>query len=113
LAAGITLPHSLRLAYIFDIYGKALRGYMLRPYSGRVTLVKAGDVSYHQRWDWIKAIVGDLEVHEVHAGHLDLEKEPYVRLWAERLKESLDRANASIRPQECRSTKFPHVTAEL
>ena len=42
-------------------------------------------------------------VHEVYAGHLELEKEPYVRLWAERLKESLDRAHASIPPQECRS----------
>jgi len=111
LAAGITLPQSLRIAYIFDVYGKALRGYMLRPYSGRVTLVKAGEVSYHQRWDWIKAIVGDLEVHEVRAGHLDLQKEPYVRLWAERLKESLDQAHASMRPEEAR--EFPHVTAEL
>jgi len=103
LAAGITLPHSLRTAYIWDIYEKALQPYMLRPYSGRVTLVKAGEGSYHPRWDWVTAITGELEIHEVHAGHLDLQKEPYVRLWAERLKESLDRAHASMPPQECRS----------
>ena len=105
LAAGITLPHSLRTSYIYDIYEKALRPYMLRPYSGRVTLVKTGESSYQPRWDWVKAITGELEIHEVHAGHLDLQKEPYVRLWAERLKESLDRAHASMRPEEAR--EFP------
>ena len=76
---------------------------MLRPYSGRVTLVKAGEGSYQPRWDWEKAITGELESHEVHAGHSDLQQEPYVRLWAERLKESLGRAHASLPPQESRS----------
>ena len=103
LAAGITLPHSLRTAYIFDVYEKALRPYMLRPYSGRVTLVKAGEGSYQPRWDWVKAITGELEIYEVRADHLALQKEPYVRLWAERLKDSLDRAHASMPPQESRS----------
>ena len=112
LAAGITLPHSLRTAYIWDIYAKALRPYILRPYSGRVTLVKAGEGSYHPRWDWVKAITGELEIHEVHAGHLDLQREPYVRLWAECLKDSLDRVHASMPPQQS-AHKFPHVTAEL
>ncbi len=42
---------------------------------------------------------------------MDLQKEPYVRLWAERLKESLDQAHASMQPEEAR--EFPHVTAEL
>ena len=111
LAAGITLPHSLRTAYIWDIYEKAVRRYMLRPYSGRVTLVKAGEGAYHPRWDWVNAIAGELEIYEVHAGHLDLQKEPYVRLWADRLKESLDQAHASMRPQEAR--EFPRVSAEL
>src|SRR3989442_7227325 len=96
LAAGITLPHSLRTAYISDIHEKALEPYMLRPYSGRVTLVKAGEGSYQPRWDWVKAITGELEIYEVHAAHQDLQKEPYVGLWAERLKESLDEAHASM-----------------
>jgi len=111
LTAGITLPHSLRTAYIWDIYQKAVRRYMLRPYSGRVTLVKAGEGSYQPRWDWVKAITGELEIYELHADHSDLQKEPYVRLWAERLKESLDQAHASMQPEEAR--EFPHVTAEL
>jgi len=112
LAAGITLPHSLRSAYIWDIYEKALRPYMLRPYSGRVTLVKTGESSYQPRWDWVKAITGELEIYEVRADHLALQKEPYVRLWAERLKDSLDRAHASMPPQESRSS-ISAATAEL
>ena len=96
LTAGRLLPPSLRSAYILDIYRLSLRSYVPQQYSGRVTLFKTEGDSYLPRLDWMKLITGDIEIHEGLGGHMELRREPYVRLWAGRLKESLGRAHESI-----------------
>jgi thioesterase domain-containing protein/acyl carrier protein len=93
LALGRLLPSSLRSAYILDVYTNALLDYSPQPYPGRVTLFKGARRYYHPRFDWRKLIGAGLEIHEGSGAHMDMVKEPYAALWAERLKECLQREN--------------------
>jgi hypothetical protein len=85
------LPPSLRSRYILGVYAQALRDYVPQQYLGPVTLVKAHEVPYKPRLDWIKLVAGGPRIFRLPSGHLDLRIEPQVGRWAEWLKESLDR----------------------
>jgi thioesterase domain-containing protein len=93
-AMGRLLPPPLRSPYILDIYRKALRSYVPKPYTGRVVIFKTGG-PYATPFNWLELIQGDLELHESTGDHMDLRKEPLIGRWAQRLKESLDRASES------------------
>jgi thioesterase domain-containing protein len=92
LLRGRHLPPSLRSGYILDVYRQALRSYVPQRYAGRVAIVKAGKASYRPTMDWKELVAGQLEIYEVRGSHTDLMKEPYVAVWAARLKDSLDGA---------------------
>jgi len=91
LAAGRSLPVSLRSPYILHVYQESLRSYIPRPYTGRVTLFKSTEAWYRPSRDWTKLITGELDVHEGDWGHMDMRKKPSVAEWAKHLKASLDR----------------------
>jgi hypothetical protein len=97
VSARQSLPPHLRSAYILNVYRLALRSYVPQPYAGRVSMVKETGNTYKPRFDWSRLLGGDLEVLELSGGHMDLRNEPFVRIWAARLRESLNRLYESHR----------------
>ncbi len=88
LKAGLLLPLGLRSPYILKVYFRAIRDYVPEVYSGRVIIFKGPP-----RW---RTLVGtSVEIREVPGSHSDVLKEPYVRVWAEGLKSSLQEAQSS------------------
>ena len=83
-------------AYILNIYRQALANYVPRPYSGPVTLFKTEGESYRPRFDWTSLTTGELQIHEGFGEHMDLRKEPFIRVWAEYMTQSLDRAQQTL-----------------
>jgi aspartate racemase len=70
--------------------------YVLRPYAGKATLVRAIEQSLrsashdpHAAW---KSLVGTLEIHDVPGNHYEILVEPQVELLAECLKTCIDQA---------------------
>ena len=92
---GLSLPFSLRSFYILRVYRRATRRYNLRPYPGSVELFlhsatpAEGSVLY-----WSGIASGGVEIHDIPPGHEEILKEPYVRIWAQSLKASIDKAQA-------------------
>src|SRR3970282_253346 len=91
-AMGRAIPLFLRSAYILDIYGEALRNYVPQPYPGPAIWFKAKKRFHDPRLDWNRLLSGKLDVYELPGDHLELVQESYVRLWAEKLKDALQRA---------------------
>jgi hypothetical protein len=89
LALGTRLPVFLRSAYIFDIYGRAIRRYLPRPYAGRTVLFKGDSRGYQPTSDWPQLLAGPTEMHIVEAEHTQMPDARFVPLWAETLKRSL------------------------
>jgi aspartate racemase len=93
-AMGRPIPLFLRIAYIVDIYGQALRSYVPQPYPGPAIYFKLKNRSRDPRLDWDRLLTGKLDVYELAGDHHDLVEEPSVRLWAEKLKDALQTRNA-------------------
>jgi amino acid adenylation domain-containing protein len=74
----------------------AVREYVPRVYSGRATLFSATDLtaSFDVEDGW-RQLVAELEVHQIPGNHLDIIKEPHVRVLAEKIDQCLQRAHAS------------------
>ena len=92
LSKGQLLPASLRSPYILELYRKAIRSYSPASYSGRVTIFRTENTRHRAPLNWVELSTGSLEIHEAPGGHMDLTKEPFLAVWAPRLKDSLDRA---------------------
>ena len=92
LAMGCPLPLSLRSYYILEIYDNAHRNYVPQFYPGVAVYIKSEKRASDHQLNYERAIAGGLEVHEIPGGHLDLIQEPYVRVWAEKLKDALQKA---------------------
>jgi len=92
LAMGRRLPLSLRSYYILDIYFRARRNYVPQLYRGMAVYIKSEKRSSDHQLNWSRLFTGGLEVHEIPGDHLDLVKEPCVRVWAEKLKDVLQTA---------------------
>jgi thioesterase domain-containing protein len=90
LRSGRLLPPSLRSPYILDVYRSALRSYAPQPYSGPVTIYKAGNMRYTSPMNWQELMTGELQIHEGAGSHMDLMTESYVAVWAEKLRHALD-----------------------
>jgi len=71
--------------------------YILRPYAGKATLVRAEEKSLrsapdpHLAWN---SLVGNLEIHDIASDHYDLLVEPRVRDLAGLLKDCIQRASS-------------------
>jgi len=90
LGLGYLLPPFVRSFYILSIYDRARRDYVPQIYPGRLIIFKgAGDSCDPQTWERLAA--GGLEIHEVPGGHVNILKEPHVQVWAEQLKDYLQK----------------------
>jgi aspartate racemase len=96
LSSGRLLPASLRSRYVLGMYAEALREYVPQPYSGSVTLVRADKAPYKPRLDWVQLIAPEPRIVQLNGSHLDLRMEPQVGVWAEYLKQSLNRRRSDL-----------------
>ena len=84
------LPQALK--NVMNTNARAAEQYCLRPYSGKATLLRAGDTwraSEDPRAGWGE-LVGALETIEIPGGHMDILREPHVNRVAESLKRCID-----------------------
>lgn len=90
---GRPLPRVLR--NIEELNFAAVKDYVPHVYSGRATLFLAADdltAAYDVEEGWHDLLGGGLEKVEISGNHLDIVKEPHVRVLAEKLRVALDRA---------------------
>jgi aspartate racemase len=89
------LPQALK--NVMNTNARAAEQYRLRPYSGKATLLRAGDTwraSEDPRAGWGE-LVGALETIEIPGGHMDILREPHVSRVAESLRGCIDGARMS------------------
>lgn len=91
---GRPLPPVLK--NIEELNFAAVRDYVPQTYPGNVTLFLApeltGDYDLHDGWR--ELVDGQIETHEITGNHINIVKEPHVRVLAEKLKGCLERAQA-------------------
>jgi thioesterase domain-containing protein len=83
------LPLDLRTSYLHRIYQRAAQRYAPKPYDGRVTLFKTQGRYHGGELGWGKHIAGRLEVKDLDTDHDRVLQEPYVQIFAEKLKARL------------------------
>jgi amino acid adenylation domain-containing protein len=89
---GKTLPAVLQ--NIEQINFGAVKDYNPQTYSGDLTLFLATDLTadYDSKDGWRELVKGRIETHEIPGNHLNIIKEPGVRMLAEKLHAALDQA---------------------
>jgi amino acid adenylation domain-containing protein len=87
------LPKFVRSQYILGVYAQALKRYAPQTYCGQVIIFKTADVAFDVE-AWRGIAIRGIEMHEVPGSHTEVLREPYVRVWAEKLKAFLDNAPA-------------------
>jgi thioesterase domain-containing protein len=119
---GRPLPSTLK--NIEELNFAAVKDYVPRVYPGSATLFLASDdltAAYDVEEGWQGLIGGDLEKVRVSGNHLDIVKEPHVRMVAEKLRDCLDcaqdraQATSSTRALsgDSRSEFQPAITASI
>jgi amino acid adenylation domain-containing protein len=90
------LPVWVRSFYILQIYGRARRSYAVRTYSGKVDLfVQEPEFALQSSWDGLCTV--PVKIHKVAASnHTAILQQPHFRDWAERLKETLQKAQVLV-----------------
>jgi aspartate racemase len=86
------LPELLKK--VMSTNARAAEQYQLRPYSGKATLLRAGDgwrVADDPYAKWAQ-LLGTLETIQIPGAHMDMLREPHVGILAERLKSCIDNA---------------------
>ena len=93
LAAKIPLPGALRFYYHSKAHWRVFAGYTLKPFPGKITLVRVADRGWEvlgRRDDpmlgWGSLALGGVEIIDLPTGHFDMLFEPYVETFAEKLK---------------------------
>ena len=71
-----------------------MKDYVPQTYAGDVTLFLATDLTaaYDLHDGWRELVGGQIEVHEITGNHINIIKEPHVRLLAEKLRGCLEKA---------------------
>jgi aspartate racemase len=89
---GKALPAVLQS--IEQINFAAVKDYNPQTYSGDLTLFLATDLTadYDSKDGWRELVKGRIETHEIPGNHLNIIKEPGVRMLAEKLRAALDQA---------------------
>ena len=81
----------------------AHNNYVLRPYEGRATLLRAekkslrGSKDPHAAWH---GLVANLEIHEIPGNHFDILVQPQVNRLADRLKACVNQSRSAFEPSE-------------
>ena len=105
-AFGLAVPRMVQRPQ--DVNWYALARYAVREYPGRITLFRATegigavDERYGEELGWNGIAKLGTEVHEIPGSHLELMREPNVRIVAQKLGACLDRIHESGRGQELR-----------
>ena len=89
---GRPLPPALK--NIEEINFAAVKDYVPQTFAGDVTLFLATDLTadYDLHDGWRELVEGRIEKHEITGNHINIIKEPHVRVLAEKLKVCLERA---------------------
>jgi thioesterase domain-containing protein/aryl carrier-like protein len=93
---GRTMPPSVRMAYLMNIYNEAARRYNPSVYPARVMFIKSLRNAHDHLGRWTTLVTAGLEVHRVGGDHASIIKEPQLGMWAEKLKDCLDRAHLDV-----------------
>jgi thioesterase domain-containing protein/acyl carrier protein len=91
------LPQRLRSVEEFNFM--AVMNYVPKLYSGKATLFWAnGDLrgTYDVETGWNFLARGGIEIHNIPGNHLDIVKEPYVQVLAEKLKVCIEKTQANV-----------------
>jgi thioesterase domain-containing protein len=88
--SGHDLPVKLRHTYIIDTYNRAINNYKVRPYDGRITLLRTSDSTGPVDMGWADLARGGVDVRSVPGNHYNMVKEPHVAALAEELKRCVD-----------------------
>ncbi|MBL0044992.1 MAG: amino acid adenylation domain-containing protein [Flavobacteriales bacterium] len=87
---GKALPLRLRHTYIIDMYNRAVKNYQVKPYSGRITLLRTAESSGPVDMGWAPLAKGGVEIHEVPGNHYNMVKEPHVAGLARELAQVIE-----------------------
>ena len=82
---GASIPVSLRSRYILEIYFRALRYYVGRPFQGDMVLLLGQDYACQHRTHWSKQCTGNITIHDVSGDHDGVLEERNVKVWARHL----------------------------
>ena len=93
LKSGYPLPLSLRSFYILEIYRRALKKYVPKAYDGALVIFMSKDNPGNSKI-WRKLALRGIESREVAGSHSEVLNEPYLKTWAEELKDQLDRTQS-------------------
>jgi hypothetical protein len=107
---GASIPVSLRSRYILEIYFRALRYYVGRPFQGDMVLLLGQDYSRQHRIHWSKQCTGGVTIHNVPGDHNGVLEERNVKVWAKHLAAYL-KALEIGRPAVKRAKKSASVLA--
>ncbi|MBC8229645.1 amino acid adenylation domain-containing protein [bacterium] len=87
-----------RIQRVFDAAGMAARSYVVRPYSGRITLLMNSEQNASEAYKdlfwrvFSELAAGGFDYHVIPGGHYTIFREPYVQVLAEKLRACLDEA---------------------
>ena len=93
LKFGYPLPLSLRSFYILEIYRRALKKYVPKAFDGALVIFMSED-NLGDSKIWKKLALRGIESQEVAGSHSEVLNEPYLKTWAEELKDQLDRTQS-------------------
>jgi thioesterase domain-containing protein/acyl carrier protein len=105
LAAGYTIPPTLR-----EFYGRVsrypvARRYQPKPYAGRVFLFKIAERDVPAQEDWEHFITGETKIYHISARHQDLFKDRYFHTWGPQLVDVFNRSASEGAKIESREAK--------
>jgi len=90
--SGRSIPSWARTAYLMNLYTQAARRYVSDAHPGRVVFFKGVNNAHNDRTAWRTLVTGELNFHEVPGDHASVIEEPQLQIWAERLNDSLKKA---------------------
>jgi amino acid adenylation domain-containing protein len=97
LRLGRSIPYEHRPTFYDLLCARAYRDYVLKPYTGHITMFSSAGNSERQRAYWEPLARGGLTVLEMPAGHDDVVLPPYSKILAEHFDTCLD---ATVRAEE-------------
>jgi thioesterase domain-containing protein len=92
---GRDMPPFCRSTYIADMHRRARRKYRPKTYAGPVVFFRAEENRDDPLAIWRKLFDGELDVHPVPGNHQTIAKEPQFQIWAEKLKDCLNKSQAA------------------
>lgn len=93
LMLGYPLPFWLRSFYTLQIYAKAGKQYKVQPYAGSVIAFVTAEVSSNTSTSGTPPV--QAEVFQIPGNHTEILREPYLQVWAEKLRTRLREAQAA------------------